>query len=64
MLDQTPSLEKVTWAQVILIGEQLSKQATIGIPPLFLTCVVGFLFFYFFWLKHLTSSTRQRAIIY
>lgn len=30
VLDQTPSLEKVTWAQVILIGEQLSKQATIA----------------------------------
>lgn len=33
VLDQTASssLEKVTWTQVILIAEQLSKQATIGI---------------------------------
>ncbi|XVF84735.1 hypothetical protein PTKIN_Ptkin17bG0062100 [Pterospermum kingtungense] len=31
VLDQTPpSLEKVTWPQVIQIGEQLSKQATIA----------------------------------
>ncbi|XVE84897.1 hypothetical protein DITRI_Ditri17bG0048500 [Diplodiscus trichospermus] len=30
MMDQTPPLEKVAWTQVIQIGEQLSKQATIA----------------------------------
>lgn len=33
MLDQTPpsSLEKVSWKEVIQMGEQVSKQATTGL---------------------------------
>lgn len=43
MLDQTPasSLEKVSWKEVIQIGEQVSKQATMGLS-LSLSCFYGY----------------------